>query len=73
MAEVGRDIGVGVVEQPAPRTSFDVYRESHHLLALEGSIGMRSSLKHETWDRRGSHLRMCVDFLGVSFFSLCIL
>ncbi|XP_072758300.1 polypyrimidine tract-binding protein 2 isoform X13 [Anoplolepis gracilipes] len=65
MAEVGRNIEVGIVEQPVPRTSFDVYRESHHLLALGGSIGMRSSLKHETWGRRGSHLRMCVDFLGV--------
>ncbi|GAB1859604.1 Polypyrimidine tract-binding protein 1 isoform X10 [Camponotus japonicus] len=65
MAEVGRDIGVGVVEQPVSRSSFDVYRESHHLLTLAGSIGMRSSLKHETWGRRGSHLRMCVDLLGV--------
>ncbi|XP_019884579.1 polypyrimidine tract-binding protein 1 isoform X4 [Camponotus floridanus] len=65
MAEVGRDIGVGVVEQPVPRSPFDVYRESHHLLALGGSIGMRNSLKYETWGRRGSHLRMCVDLFGV--------
>lgn len=70
MAEVDRDIGVGVVEQPVPRSPFDVYRESHHLLTLAGSIGMRSSLKHETWGRRGSHLRMCVDLLGVSLLSL---
>jgi len=64
MATVGRDVGV---EQPVPRTSHDVYRgESHHLLALGGSMSMRSSLKHETWGRRGSHLRMYMDFFGVS-------
>lgn len=72
MADVSRDIGVGVVGQPVPHTSFDIYRESHHLLALGGSIGMRSSLKHETWGRRGSHLRMCVDFLGVSLSFLSL-
>lgn len=65
MAAVARDTGVGV-EQPVPRTPLDVYRESHHLLALGRSIAMRSSLKHETWDKRGTHLRVYMDFLGVS-------
>lgn len=60
---LGIGIGVGVVGQPVP---FDVYRESHHLLALGGAIGMRGSIKHETWDRRGSHLRMRMNFLDVS-------
>ncbi|KAL6433034.1 hypothetical protein ACFW04_006372 [Cataglyphis niger] len=65
IADMSCDIGVGVVGQLMPRTSFDVYRESH-LLALGGSIDMRSSLKHEMWGKRDSHLKMCVDFLGVS-------
>ncbi|XP_067214969.1 polypyrimidine tract-binding protein 2 isoform X2 [Linepithema humile] len=64
MAAVVRDTGVGV-EQPVPRTPLDVYRESHHLLALGRSIAMRSSFKHETWDRRSTHLRVYMDFLGV--------
>ncbi|KAG5327453.1 PTBP1 protein, partial [Pseudoatta argentina] len=49
-------------KKPVP---LDVYRESHHLLALGGSVGMRGSIKHETWGRGGSHLRMRMDFLGV--------
>ncbi|XP_071632721.1 polypyrimidine tract-binding protein 2 isoform X1 [Temnothorax longispinosus] len=56
-------VGIGVVGQPP--VPFDVYRESHHLLALGGSIGMRGSIKHETWARGGSHLRMRMDFLDV--------
>ncbi|XP_026827426.1 polypyrimidine tract-binding protein 1 isoform X3 [Ooceraea biroi] len=64
MATVGPDVGV---EHPVPRIPHDIYRgESHHLLALHGgSMGMRGSLKHETWGRRGSHLRMYVDLFGV--------
>lgn len=60
---VGVGVGIGLVGQPVP---LDVYRESHHLLALGGSIGMRGSIKHETWGRTGSHLRMRMDFLDVS-------
>lgn len=66
MAAVGRvgvGVGIGVVGQPVP---LDVYRESHHLLALGGAIGMRGSIKHETWGRDGPHLRMRMDFLNVS-------
>ncbi|XP_011877553.1 PREDICTED: polypyrimidine tract-binding protein 1 isoform X4 [Vollenhovia emeryi] len=59
---VGVGVGIGVVGQPVP---LDVYRESHHLLALGGAIGMRGSIKHETWGRGGSHLRMRMDFLDV--------
>ncbi|KAG5335471.1 PTBP1 protein, partial [Acromyrmex heyeri] len=59
---VGVGVGIGVVGQPVP---LDVYRESHHLLALGGSVGMRGSIKHETWGRGGSHLRMRMDFLDV--------
>ncbi|XP_011175565.2 polypyrimidine tract-binding protein 1 isoform X15 [Solenopsis invicta] len=57
-------VGIGVgIGQPVP---LDVYRESHHLLALGGSIGMRGSIKHETWGRRGEqHLKMRMDFLDV--------
>lgn len=65
MATMGCDVGV---EQPVvPRIPHDVCRgEPHHLLALGGSMSMRGSVKHETWDRRGSHLSFCVDFFGVS-------
>ncbi|KAG5316528.1 PTBP1 protein, partial [Acromyrmex insinuator] len=59
---IGVGVGIGVVGQPVP---LDVYRESHHLLALGGSVGMRGSIKHETWGRGGSHLRMRMDFLDV--------
>lgn len=60
----GGDGDVVVVEQPVP---FDVCRGSYHLLALDGSTDMRSSLKRETCCGRSSHPRMCVDLLGVSF------
>ena len=63
MDRIGVGVGIGVVGQPVP---LDVYRESHHLLALGGSVGMRGSIKHETWGREGSHLRMRMDFLDVS-------
>lgn len=65
-AVMARDNGGGsFVEQPVP---FDTCRESHHLLTLDGSTGMRSSnLKQETCCGRGSRVRMCVDLLGVSF------
>lgn len=67
MATVGRDVAI---EQPVP---YDVYHgEPHHLLALGGSMSMRSSLKHETWDGRGSHLRMYVDFFDVSLLALSL-
>ncbi|XP_025075389.1 uncharacterized protein LOC112552966 [Pogonomyrmex barbatus] len=70
MAAVDRvGVGIGVVGQPVP---LDVYRESHHLLALGGSVGMRGSIKHETWDRRGPHLRMRMDFLDVSPPRSCV-
>jgi hypothetical protein len=64
MAALDR-VGIGVgIGQPVP---LDVYRESHHLLALGGSIGMRGSIKQETWGRRGEqHLKMRMDFLDVS-------
>ncbi|KAL0126763.1 hypothetical protein PUN28_005258 [Cardiocondyla obscurior] len=61
MAAVDR-VGLGYVGHPVP---LDVYRESHHLLALNGAIGMRGSIKHETWARASSHLRMRMDYLDV--------
>jgi len=63
-AEMATVDGV-VVGQPVPLDA-GVYRESHHLLALDGSMGMRGSVKHEAWGGRGSHLRMRMDFLDVS-------